>query len=211
MKTFIYSIALLLFSINNVSAQKSTDSQDIINKLVSSLSTTTIKTDFELIISDKNKLNSQSNQGSFTMKAQKFVLDMSEAKVWFDGKTQWTFTPQTNEVSITEPSEDEIASINPLAVLNGYRAKSNLSFSKIKSAENYIIDMTAKSAKDDFSKIEVQVSKNSKQLKSIKMLDKNGATTLLKLKNYKNDISASADFFKFNKTQYKDAFINDLR
>lgn len=211
MKTFIYSIALLLFSINNISAQKATDAQTIINEISSSLNTTTIKTDFELIISDKNQLNSQSNQGSFTMKAQKFVLEMTDAKVWFDGKTQWAYMPQTNEVSITEPTEDELSSINPMAILYGYAAKSDLNFSKLKSTENYIIDMTPRSTKDDFSKIEVQISKNSKQLKSIKMSDKNGSTTLLKLTNYRKDNSISADFFQFNKTQYKNAFINDLR
>ena len=211
MKSFIYSITLLLISINPILAQNSTDIQGIIDKSLSTLNNTTIKTNFELSVNEKNKLNSQSNNGVFTMKGQKFFLDMTNTKIWFDGKTQWSYLLQTEEVSITEPTEEELSLINPLAILKRYSAKSKLSFSKNKSNDNYIIDMAPKSEKDDFNKIEVQIDKKNNQLKSIKMIAKNGITTLLNLSNYQKDINVSADYFKFDKTQCKGAYINDLR
>jgi outer membrane lipoprotein-sorting protein len=211
MKTFIYSIALLLFSISTISAQKSTDAQAITRNLLSSLNTTAIKTDFELIASEKNKLNSHSDQGTFTMKGQRFVLEMPEVKVWFDGKTQWAFTTQTNEISITEPTRDEILEINPLAILNRSTSEMNINFSKKKSNENYIIEMTPKNIKQNLSKVELQINKSTNELKSIEINEKDGTTMTLKLKNYKKNIKLIADFFTCDKTQYKNAYINDLR
>lgn len=214
MKTFIYSISIFLLSISTATAQKTTDAQTIINELLSNINTSAISTDFELITSEKNSVNSQSNQGAFTMKAKQFVLEMPEVKVWFDGKTQWTFATQSNEVSITEPTDEEIAQINPLVILNKSANEMNISFSKKISDKNHIIYMTPKTAQNSMnsvSKVELQINKKTEQISSLEMTEKDGTRMLLKFKNYKKDVKLSKDFFKFDKAPYKDAFINDLR
>ena len=129
MKRFSYSILVLIISIFSASAQNNTDAEKIINNLLTSVKTSAIRTNFNLKITEKNALNSQSNSGIFTLKGDRFVLEMDETKAWFDGKTQWAYMVQNNEVSITEPTAQEVASINPMAILSGYKAKSVVRFS----------------------------------------------------------------------------------
>ncbi|MBN2766600.1 MAG: outer membrane lipoprotein carrier protein LolA [Paludibacteraceae bacterium] len=211
MKRFTYSILILIISIIPVLAQVEFDAERVTRDLLTSLRQNAIRTNFILKITEKNKVNSQSNSGIFTLQGQKFVLETDELKVWFDGRTQWAYMEGSNEVSITEPTFDELASINPLAILSGYKAKSILSFSKKKSETNYIVEMKPKVRQHDFVLIELQINKNSRQPVSIMMMDKNRLTTTLSFSNYKKDVKVQNDTFVFNKLQYKNVIVNDLR
>ena len=211
MKRFSYSILVLIISIFSASAQNNTDAEKIINNLLTSVKTSAIRTNFNLKITEKNALNSQSNSGIFTLKGDRFVLEMDETKAWFDGKTQWAYMVQNNEVSITEPTAQEVASINPMAILSGYKAKSVVRFSKKNSAQNHIIEMRPKQKNTDFTLIEVQINKSNQQLVSVLLTDKKGLNTMLSLSNYQKGIKVPDDFFQFNKSKYKNVVINDLR
>lgn len=211
MKQFTYSIVVLIISIHTAFSQNNTDAETVINNYLASVKTSAIRTNFKLIVTEKNKVNSQTNSGMFTLKGSKFVLEMDETKAWFDGKTQWAYVAESNEVSITEPTVDEIASINPLAILAGYKAKSNVRFSKTKSAQNHIIELMPKNKNNDFSKITVQINKANNQLVSIIMVDKKANITTLLLQNYQKVTKLNDDFFVFNKNAYKNVTINDLR
>jgi hypothetical protein len=137
---FVLSMVLSIFSIVAVNAQKQADAETVINKAIAKLNKNAVRTNFDLFTTGKNGVNSQSVSGTFVMKAAKFYLNMNETKVWFDGKTQWTVMENDREVSITEPDNVEVASINPLAVIAGFKAKSTISFSRKKSNQFYIID-----------------------------------------------------------------------
>lgn len=57
-------------------------------------------------------------QGSVILSGAKYSMTTPQMSVWYDGRTQWTFLRNTNEVSITEPSADELLSTNPFAILS---------------------------------------------------------------------------------------------
>ena len=210
-KKIIYSFAVLLFSFQFSFAQNNPQAEKILGDLLTSAKTNAVKTSFKLIVSDKSNPKGQVASGTFTLKGAKFVLEMSEMKAWFDGKTQWAYVAQTNEVSITEPSEKELAETNPMAILSGYKSKCTIKFStKVKSAQNHCIEMIPKVNKD-ISKIEVQVNKTTGSLFSIKLSNKNGSTSLLILSNFQKGINAADNIFIFNQAKYKGVVINDLR
>ncbi|MGB4413913.1 MAG: outer membrane lipoprotein carrier protein LolA [Paludibacter sp.] len=211
MTRFTYSIAVLIISILGLSAQNNTDAENVINNLLSSVKTNAIKTSFRLSVKEKNTVNSHSSSGTFTLKANKFVLEMDEMQAWFDGKTQWAYMAQNNEVSITEPTEKELAETNPMAILSGYKTKTVIRFSKTKSTNNYVVEMIPKVKNNDFTKIEIQVNKTTGNLVSIKLFSKNSSTTLLTLTNYQKGIKVSDDVFVFNKARFKGVTVNDLR
>lgn len=211
MNRFGFSITVLIFSIFGISAQNSTDAEKLINKLLTSVKTTAVKTNFQLLVTEKNAVNSQPISGTFIMKASKFVLEMNETKVWFDGKTQWAYSLSDNEVSITEPNQEELATINPMAILSGFKAKSTVKLSKLKSTQNHIIDLIPKNKKEEFLKVEVQINKTNNYLVLIKLIDKKGSITTLNLTKYQHINKIIDDIFVFNKTKFKGVTINDLR
>lgn len=211
MKRLTYSICLLIISIVTVSAQNKADAEKVVSDLLAQMRSNAITVSFTLKVSGKNSVNSQQNSGTFTLKANKFVLEMDELKAWFDGKTQWAYLTESNEVTITEPTEVELAQTNPLAILSAYKSKCLIKFSKTTSTQYYLIDMLPRDKKSDFTKIEVQVAKSSGNLVSIKMTGKNGQTTLLSLSNYRKGVKVTDDMFVFNKARFKGVSVNDLR
>ena len=203
---------VLLFSFQLVTAQNNQQAEQILSDLLNSAKNTAIKTSFKLVVSDKNDTNPQISTGVFTLKTNKFILEMDEMKVWFDGKTQWSYLHQNNEVSITEPSEKELSETNPMAILSEFKTKCLIRFStKTKSSQNYCIDMIPKLKNKDIVKIEVEVNKNNGSLFLICINNKNGSISKLFLTNFQKNINIADNNFVFNSTKYKGISINDLR
>ncbi|MCM1066606.1 MAG: hypothetical protein NC418_03415 [Muribaculaceae bacterium] len=59
-------------------------------------------------------------QGSVILAGSKYSMSTPQMSVWFDGKTQWTLLNSSREVSITEPSPDELMETNPFAILSAH-------------------------------------------------------------------------------------------
>jgi len=212
MKKIIYSIALLFFCFQITVAQTDAKADKIVSDLLAEAKSSAIKTNFKLAISEKSNSQAQVSMGTFTIKGNKFVLEMPGMKVYFDGKTQWAYVAKNNEVSITEPSEKELSETNPMAILSGFKAKSIIRFSsKVKSALNYCIEMTPKAKNQDIVKIEVQITKSNGSLYSIKLINKNGGTSLLSLTNFQKNVKVADAIFVFNSAKYKGVEVNDLR
>lgn len=205
------SIILFIISISGLTAQNNTDAEKIINQLISSVKTNAIRTNFKLIVNEKNAVNSQSLTGTFTLKGSKFILDMGTAKVWFDGKTQWSYMSDDNEVSVTEPSQEELAATNPMAVIAGFKQKSVTKFARTQSVQNHVIELIPSQTKADFRKVEVQVNKSNGNLVSVKLTDKKGVISTLILTNYQKAGNVTDKSFAFDKSAYKGVIVNDLR
>lgn len=211
-KKIIYSFVILLFSFQVTSAQSNAQAEQILTNLLNSAKTNAIRTNFKLVISDKSNEQPQVTSGTFTLKGNKFVLEMDAMKAWFDGKTQWAYVSQNNEVSITEPTEKELSETNPMAILSGYKTKCLIRFSsKIKSVQDHCIEMIPKAKNNEIAKIDVRINKTNGNLYSIKLTNKNGSASILTLSNFQKGVSVSDNIFVFNSAKYKGVTLNDLR
>lgn len=214
MKDRILAIGFLsLFFIFTLSAQNNQEAEKILDKFLDNLKNKGIKTDFTLTVKDLNAQNTYMVSGSFLLKGNKFTLETNEMDVYFDGKTQWVYSPQIEEVSITEPAEDELAEINPMMILNTYKSKCDTKFSSKKAADSNFqyIEMQPKNKNDNLKLIELKMKKNTNNLESIIITEKNGNTTNLQLKNYNEKLVASDKMFVFDKSKYPNVEVNDLR
>ncbi len=206
-----FSIILSIISISTIFAQKSTDAEALIINLLNTLKSTPFRTEFTLSVGQKNAVNSQSMSGKFIMQGKKFHIDSDIVKVWYDGKTQWGLNTEANEVSITEPTEQELIETNPLTILGAYKSKCNTRFSKTKSARYDIVELVSKVKNDNFTLIEVRIDKVSKNPFSVAVTEKNGNISLLTLTNYQKGIKVTDSDFIFDKLKFKGVIVNDLR
>ena len=211
MQKFIYSIILFINSIFVVNAQHNTDAERIINNFTESFRTRAVRSEFTLKISEKNSVNSQQISGLIVLNAIRFFLQTDELTVWFNGKTQWAYLENSDEVNITEPTAEELAATNPVAIISAFKSVSRIQFSKLKSQTNHIIELIPTNKKADFSKVEIQLNKASGNLHLIKIAYKNGMKNELIFKNYQKNITVNPDVFVFDKAKYKGAVVNDLR
>jgi|BarGraIncu00222A_1022003.scaffolds.fasta_scaffold29332_2 outer membrane lipoprotein-sorting protein len=212
-KKIIYSFAALLFSFQFSVAQKPVGhAEQILSELISNTKTTAIKTNFRLIVSERTNPEKYISSGAITLKGNKFFLETNEIKAWFNGKTQWAYSPQSNEVSITEPTEKEWAQTNPIAILASFKTKSIIRFSdKAKLSQNYVIELIPKPRNKVVEQIEVQVNKSTGNLVSLKLINKNGSVTSVTLSNFQKGISVNDNIFVYNPEKHKGVVINDLR
>lgn len=163
--------------------------------------------------SDKQKI-AESFEGIIEMKGNKFFYSTPEMKVWFDGKTQWTYMARNDEVNVTTPSGEELQQINPMLILKSYKKGFSASYKGQVTASNgkmaYQVLLIPKSGKD-IEKIELQIEKNNHLPTSIIINAKNDLRSTIRISKLQTGINQGDGTFVFNKKNYPNAEIIDLR
>lgn len=169
---------------------------------------------FTLDMKDVKSGSVNSYDGKAYMKGDKFKIEIPDAITWFDGTTQWTYVKDSEEVNISSPTGEELQAISPSALFNIYKKGFNLSYKgEKKFAEKTLleVELTPQKKGGDFTKIIVQIDKASNIFHKITLIDKSGLENLLTIKSYQTDKNLSESLFKFEKKDFPNAEIIDLR
>ena len=145
--------------------------------------------------------------GTIAIKGRKFHARTGQAIVWFDGKTEWTYMKNTDEVNITTPTEAQQQAMNPYQFINIYKNGFNLGVKTISS--NYQVHLTAKDKKRSIQEMYILINKSTYKPLQVKMRQANGWTTI-NISQFKATNISDATFI-FNAKNYPDAEIIDLR
>ena len=211
-KKIVYTFLMAFFIFPATNAQSSANAVKVVNDMMNLLKTNAISTNFVMTVKEPTSTQPQSINGNFTMKENKFILNTEEMNVYFDGKTQSAYMTSVNEVSITNPTEKELAETNPLAVLSAYKNKSVIKFAKKNPSKTvHAIELTPKDQNSTLKKILVNVNKSNNYPLFVQLTDKKGAISTLTLSQFKTGLKIMDASFVFNPKKYKDIEINDLR
>ena len=134
------------------------------------------------------------SKGTIVMQGAKFRILANDVKSWFNGKTQWTYSDQTGEVNIVDPTAQELQMTNPLAAAKSL--KDAFSMTSLKAATGYAIKLTPKK-KSNVKSITLYISK-AYVLTAADYVTNNG-TYNFKLTNYKTKQNYPASTFVFDK------------
>ena len=146
MKKLLLSIILFIIAIPVISAMTASE---ILDKAASKINSAKSITAEYTISAASNK-----EKGTLILASGKFTLTSGSLRSWFDGLTLWTYSPAMGEVNITNPTAEEIADINPFAVINAH--KQNYRSALLSSEKNiYKIDLTPVKKGMAFSKATV--------------------------------------------------------
>jgi outer membrane lipoprotein-sorting protein len=85
----------------------------ILSSFFANLEKKTLQSDFAVTI-EEGKGNVTQVSGSVTMQGTAFVFEMTGTKAAYDGKTMYIYSPETDELTLTEPDEEELVESNPL-------------------------------------------------------------------------------------------------
>lgn len=155
-----------------------------------------------------------SSNGTIFMKGDKFLLDAEGATTWFDGHTQWSYIKSSNEVNVSEPTAEELQSINPYTLLYKYKQGYKLKLGKKNDAKDkttYEVVLTATDRKQDLRCIILYVAKDSLRPLRISMALKNGETMVIIINSYQTHQNYPDSKFVFDKKAYPTAEVIDLR
>ena len=145
--------------------------------------------------------------GSISIKGKKFHASTPQAIIWFDGKTQWTYMKQNDEVNVRNPSEAELQAINPYNFINIYKKGFKLSAKEVNNS--YEVHLKATDKKRKIQEMYIIVDQNSYRPTHIKM-QQNGKWSVLIISGLKAT-NLSDGLFQFNAKDFPQAEIIDLR
>ena len=195
----LWMLALLPYCI---SAQTDAKAAEVLDKVLEDLSDGNgIRADFE-----------GSETGFLLLKGEKFYLNNGNVQSWYDGKTQWSYVADTEEVNISHPTLEELQGINPYLILMRYKTDFNYTYKGSQTrngVKGHEIVLTPKHSEQS-EVIRVFISKTYHPL-AMKM-EQNGQTlSEINVISYKTDQKLEDGMFRFNKSLFPNAEIIDMR
>lgn len=191
-------IAAMLLSIGSYAQSAKT----VLDKAAASITAQTgVKANFKMTAANG------STSGSIAIKGKKFHATTPQATVWFDGKTQWTYMKNNDEVNVSNPSEAQLQAINPYNFINLY--KKGYAYTMNTSGNSYVVHLTANSKERKIKELFITVNKKSYQPTQVKILQGKKWTTF-DINNIQKQ-KLSDGLFRFNSKDFPKAEIIDLR
>lgn len=173
----------------------------------------TIKADFTYKLENKKNKVSDGYNGTVSIKGEKYKLSIAGQTVIFNNNTTWTFIKSANEVQINSVDDNEDA-VTPTKIfsgsyLNNFRPK--LISENDKGGKTIAaIDLVPLKGKSYF-KVRIEIDKNSKQIISFSVYDKNGSVYSYTINKFQTNIKLNDAEFVFKASDFPGAEINDMR
>lgn len=186
-------------------AQNDKEAERRVKAVVSELKQSAYEGRFTLLYYNAQSETTDKESGDLTIKGNKFRMTLGANEIKFDGHTQWMFVSEYNEVSITEPTKEELREINPLAMIEYYVAKD-----KISQGEDGAINFYPTDPKEsEYFRIELRLNKANLPTRLV-IYQKNGDKITLVWDSL-NKTKVSDDYFVFDVMKYPNVEVNDLR
>lgn len=150
-------------------------------------------------------------KGTIVMKGEKFYLHSGQIQSWYDGKTQWSYVADTEEVNISHPTPEELQGINPYFILVNYQENFESSYKGMKTHEGKQVQEIVLTPKGNANEqITLWISKTNHPI-YIKVENNGKPVSEIHVKNVRKQKEINDHVFRFNKSLYPNAEIIDLR
>ena len=150
--------------------------------------------------------------GTIVLKGNKYNLESDMIRAWFDGKTLWTLFNGNEEINMSEPTEEELQTINPLYFINLYKQGFSLTCDKMdyNGTPAYIVKMHPSDADTSIAEMSVIVSQATKLPLSIRM-KKGNDWFRIRISECELNLKLDDAFFRFDQGLFPGYDLIDLR
>ena len=197
-----YLLVLILFLSVSLSAQKDKQAREILDKTTNALQQAGgIRATF-----------GGTGNGTLLLKGNRFYLNSGGIQSWFDGTTQWSYLESSEEVNVSNPTPEELQTINPYALLSIYKNGYNYKYAGTKSRngkQGFEVILTPEN-KQDITSITLFVSQTYQPL-YIKVEQSNKSANEIIVTSYQTNQPLDNATFKFDKKKFPNAEVIDLR
>ena len=199
----LLSIAILTLFANAIFAQQTVDpkARAVLDRAVQTLQRTSgVTADFQILMEAGQSDARQTLNGSLWLKGNKFKLVVPGVETYFDGRTQWVYMTDAREVTISNPTREELQEINPTALLSSYRDGYKIEYDAERQEGGrtiHDINLYPTDLRKDFFRINIKIEKDTHNLVSIKTYDKSGSSTTITLTRYQSNVPLEDAVFTF--------------
>ena len=115
----------------------------ILSSFLANLEQKTLQSDFTVTVAEE--VTAPMNYpGSLTMQGDKFLLTMYGLEAAFDGKTMYMYSGETDELTLTNPTEQELTQANPFLFAKALVNACNIVEKKSSDGATTIVTLTPK-------------------------------------------------------------------
>lgn len=211
MRTFLSVFILAFVSLISYSQddKAAVSILDKFSQLARNAPSISMKFDLETI--DQVEGTNSTVSGSIIISNDKYMLDMKDNTIWFNGETSWSYLPAEKEVTIAKPDKNDNSFVSKPSLIFSIYKKGYKTRLLEEKADSYLIDLYPEALDSDHVRIRISIGKPLLDLKSIEYKYKNGITALLSVKEYDLKQSRDNSTFEFQPWKYKGVEIVDMR
>lgn len=124
-----------------------------------------VQMDYTYTVYDENGKVVQADKGILRLNGSSYSLLMDDMKVWCNGKVQWSYMSEINEIYITDASSPEAQNLSPLYIMEMYRA----GYSAAMNSTNGRTEVTLETSLPDnnINKVKLQFDASTLRLESM--------------------------------------------
>ena len=177
----------------------------VLSSFLANLETKTLQSDFTITVSEEVAAP-MNYPGQIIMQGDKFRLEMFDIQAAYDGKTMYMYSAQTDELTLTNPTEEELVGANPFLYAKTLVKVCNITEKASQDGTQTIVTLTPKDQSIGINRFTLVI--RNADLMPLKVEIKEGKkTSSLKLKDPK---------YITTKQEYvlhpdKDTYVNDMR
>ncbi len=206
---FIFALCLAMFS-TGIMAQK--DARKVLDNAASKIRKSgNVKVDFTATSFTGTK-EEGSISGTLLLQGKKFQLTTPDMVSWFNGKTEWTYLPENDEVNITQPTDKEIQAVNPYVFLDLYKKGYRISMkeSSLRGTATYEVHLEAERSDMAAQELYIDIRKSDNMPLCVRVRQ-DKVWNRISVRNFQGNQKFTDADFTFPRDRYPDAEIIDLR
>ena len=212
--TFFTFAILFLLPILPTMAQKETEAKKILDQTSQAFKISGgVEADFTLIPYQRGEALEKIT-GNIQLKEECFCLKTDAMITWFNGKTQWTYLPANEEVNVSNPTREELESINPMAFLTLYKEGYSYQLgqrSMFNGEAVYEVTLSAENFDKQWANLTLYIDRTTLLPIYIKLKEAGKDYHVITITNYKQGMNWKIEHFTFNPKEYPDVEVIDLR
>ena len=205
---------ILLFSLFTLtlSAQKDPEALQVLSDFGrKATQAPSVTMDFRLTTNDSKAGDVTTMSGSAIISGDRYRLKLDDYNIWTDGSNVWNYSPDVNEVTITETDPDDDSFITrPSLLFTMYEEGYKIRLIE-QTSDEWVIDLYPEEITSDLIRIRLKIGKTRYDLNGAEYKTKDGITMTLIADKYDLTFKPATDFFTFNPADYKGVDVIDMR
>ena len=179
----------------------------ILSSFLANLETKTLQSQFTVTVSEE--VNAPMNfPGEIIMQGSKFRLEMFDLEAAYDGKTMYMYSAQTDELTLSNPTEQELVEANPLLYAKALVGVCNITERATQDGSQTIVTLTPKDQSIGIYRFVLKV-RNSDLMPLSVEIKEGKKTSTLKMKEPRY-IPTNPEYIFILKPS-KNTYVNDMR
>ena len=202
-------LSLLVFTAYSQKDQKASEILDQVSAKTKAYKS--IRADFSYKMENAKAKINEEKQGTLMLSGDKYRMQASGQTVICDGKTIWTYMPESNEVQVNSLDNKDEA-LTPSKLLSNYNTnfKSKILSDKNADPNTAKIELVPNTVKN-FNRAVITVDKAKSQVKSFTIYDKNGNIFTYTITRFQTDLPVAAGDFSFDAKKFPGVEVIDMR